>query len=301
MLNRRGLSLVEVLVAIVILGLVGLATARVLQGMLNTTTAQMAVATNQGMVRTGMLALPQELREIGYDTIPYGPGGTISDLEAIAPHRLTFRAMRGIGFTCGTPTLTEFRIRAPAAGVRDPLPTDGFLLFVESDPNLAADDQWVSMAVVAMDFNSTCGADSAIAFTLAAAPVVDPFTPATLSLSQYRVGGAIRWFERLEYGPYVDGGTGLAHIGVRSLSLGDASLSPIIGPLPDTTAFLLEYYDAAGTLLDPTVAPPISVRSIGIRISGTTSRPVSLAGSTKRGRSVATAGTQVALRNTLRP
>jgi prepilin-type N-terminal cleavage/methylation domain-containing protein len=156
MLTRRGFTLIELLITIVLLAIVGLATARILRTLLNSTTAQMQIAGNQGMMRTGMLALPLEFREIGYDTIPLA-GQATTDLEAIAAHRITFRAMRGMSTTCGTPTLTEFRVRKPVIGVREPVVTDGFLLFVENDPNYGLDDQWVTMNVTSIDLNSTCG------------------------------------------------------------------------------------------------------------------------------------------------
>lgn len=302
MLNRRGLSLVELLIAIIVLGIVGLATSRIMRVMMNATTAQVAVAQNQGNVRTGMLAIPQEFREVGFDTVPY-PVATpaLTDLEAIAAHRITFRAQRGMGITCGTPTTTEFRVLKPVLGLRDPLITDGFLLFIENNRDRGDDDQWVPMLVANIDYNSTCGAQPAIRFDLSAVPIVNPEDGSAMSINLQRVGGPIRWFERIEYGPYEDPATGLAWIGVRSLSLGQASLQPIIGPLPDTTAFVLTYRNATGTVLDPTVANPLQVRSIGIGITGTTGRPVSMAGSTTRGRAVRTFTTEAALRNAIRP
>lgn len=300
MLNRRGFTLIELLVGIFMLGVVGLATVRMLQAMLRTTSAQVAAAANQGTVRTGMLAIPQEFREIGYDTIPLA-GAATTDLEAIARHRITFRAMRGFGITCGTPTLTEFRVRKPVLGLREPLLTDGFLLFVENDPNQGLDDQWVAMSVVSINVNSTCGPDPAIAFTLASAPLADPGSGTPIAISNHFVGGPVRWFERVEYGPVIDAATGLAWIGTRSLSLGQGALTPVIGPMPDTTAFALDYFAADGTTLDPALASPLAVRSLGVRITGVAPVTTSLAGTSRRARQPTTVATRVALRNTLRP
>ena len=142
MLNRRGLTLLELLISIILVAIVGLATTSVVRSMMNTTTAQVQVAAAQGNARSGILALPQELREVGYDTVA-ATGATDSDLLSIGVNRITFRAMRGAGITCGTPTLTEFRIRKPVSGARIPLATDGYLLYLESDPNQSGDDQWV--------------------------------------------------------------------------------------------------------------------------------------------------------------
>jgi prepilin-type N-terminal cleavage/methylation domain-containing protein len=301
MLKRRGFTLIELMVTIVLLGVVGLVTARVLTSMLRVTTAQIQLTGAQGTARTGALAIPQEFREIGFDTIPNGLGGTTSsDLEAIAAHRITFRAMRGVSTTCGTPTLTEFRIRKPILGIREPLLTDGFVLFVENKVNQGNDDQWVAMSVSDIDYTSTCGADPAIRLSLSAVPVPDA-SLGVLSMANYFVGGPIRWYERMEYGPVIDATTGRAFVGARSLSLGENTLQPMIGPLPDTLGFALTYYDADGNVLDPATAPKIDVRSIGISLTGSTTGPLSLSGSSTRSRSQLPVFTRVALRNILRP
>jgi prepilin-type N-terminal cleavage/methylation domain-containing protein len=298
MLTRRGFTLVELLVSVVLIGIVGLATMSIVRTMMNATTAQVQVATAQGNARTGILALPQELREIGYDTIPT-TGATSSDLEAIAANRLTIKAMRGMGVTCGTPTTTEFKIKKTSIiGVRRPVDTDGLLLFLENDPNLGADDQWVPMLVQSINQNDMCGADSAITFTLSAAPIWEPPSTA-IAISQHFVGGPIRWYERVEYGPILSGGE--AYIGVRSLSLGEGTLTPIIGPLPDTSSFAFTYYNAAGTAVAATAIAPIDVRSIGLSLTTVSTSVASLAGSTKRSRLQTLVTTRIALRNAIRP
>jgi prepilin-type N-terminal cleavage/methylation domain-containing protein len=300
MLSRRGFTLVELMVSVVLLGIIAVAGARVLRVVLNTTSAQMGLAASQGAVRVGVLALPQEFREIGYDSIPVS-GAVTSDLEAIAAHQITLRAMRGLGLTCGTPTLTAFTIRKPVMGIRGPLITDGFLLFVESDPNYGLDDQWVPMQVTVIDSTASCGGQAAITFTLAAPPELDPVAHTAIAISQVFVGGPIRWYERVQYGAWRDPADGVAYLGFRSLSLGQRELSPILGPLVDTTGFALTYYSANGDVLDPQSASPVRVRSIGLDIHGATAAEVSLAGSTRRSPAVTSVSTRVALRNSLRP
>lgn len=297
MLSRRGFTLIELVVSLFVLGLVGIATTRVLRSLFNASGAQIAIANTQGVMRTAALALPQDLREIGYDTIP-ATGAVDSDLLSIGHRRLTFRAMRGLGITCGTPTLTEFRIRAPAIGLRDPQPTDGFLLFLESDPNLAADDQWVPLSVASIDYASSCGGEPAIALHLAAPPIVNPAASQPMALSQHFVGGPVRWFERIEYGPHRDPSSGQAYLGVRSVSLGQTELSPLIGPFPDTTSFLFEYIGTGGPISPP--GPPSAVRTVVLVLNGQT-EPVSLAGGSDRSAVPSVVVARVALRNALRP
>jgi len=300
MLNRRGMSLVELLISLIVLAIVGAVTVKVMTIILSTSGAQIKISNSIGEARNGALALPQELREVGYDTNTAMTSAS-TDLISISARRITFRAMRGLGITCGTPSLTEFRVRTPIIGQRLPSGTDEFLLFVESDPNASFDDQWLPMLVTAIDSNSTCGSDPAIRFSLSAAPLVSTSPTTAMAISQHRVGGPIRWFERVEYGPFVDATTNQTFVGIRSLNRSEATLSPIIGPIPDSTHFTLTYYNAAGTLLNPSSANPLTVRSIGVAITTVTESRVSLAGSTTRATSQFPMSTRVALRNTLRP
>lgn len=298
MLTRRGITLVELLISLVVLAVVGSAIAKVMSVMLNTSSAQITIANSMGEARNGAISLPQELREVGYDTNITTVSAS-TDLIAIAAHRISFKAMRGLGITCGTPTLTEFKIRKPIIGQRLPRGTDEFLLFLENDPNAGFDDQWLPMMVTAIDSNSTCGSDPAMKLTLSAAPKVS--STDSMALSQHRVGGPVRWYERVEYGPFIDGTTNQSFIGVRSISLGQTAFSPVIGPLPDTTHFRLTYFNAAGTVLNPASTNPLQVRSIGVGITTITERRNSLAGSTTRSRPQYPMYTRVALRNALRP
>ena len=302
MLKRRGFTLLELLVSIVLLGIVGLAMARLMTSMLRVTSAQVQVAGAQGTSRTGTLAIPSEFREIGFDTIP--DVGIDTDLEAIAANRITFRAMRGMANVCQiNGSLTEFRIRTPFFGMRNPVTTDSFRLFVENDKNRGDDDQWVALDVRDIDQSSSCGADPAWRLILNGAPNhvptgADP--PGAIKASEVFNGIPIRWFERVQYAPVVDANN-RTWIGARLLNT-NQPLTEMIGPLPDSTGFALTYYDADNVVLDPTnAANKAKVRSIGINLIGSTTSAISLSGSSTRSRGNSTVFTRVALRNSLRP
>jgi prepilin-type N-terminal cleavage/methylation domain-containing protein len=294
--SRRGVSLVELLIAIIIMGIVGAATTGAFMRMIRGSTAQVKMAASQGEARIGSLLLPQELREIGYDTNTIALSAT-SDLTEIAGDYLRFFASRGTGVTCGTPTLTDFRVRRGVIGQRPPSINDRVLLFLEFDPNSSTDDMWVPMVVSAIDLTSTCGADPAIKFTLTTAPLVDVGLP--MALTNQRVGGPIRWFEEVEYG--VQTVSGEDFLGRRSVSLSQANYSPVLGPLRGTAGLTFRYYDATGILLDPTVASPLTVRSIEVRLTTVTQDAVSLGGGSNRAISEFPLLMRVSLRNALRP
>jgi hypothetical protein len=297
MLNKRGITLVELLVGIVMMGIIGVALLKVFTSLMGASGSQVRLAASQGEARIGTLILPQEFREIGYDTVPNVSRST--DLIAIAGDQLSFLAARGVGISCGTFNATEFRIRKPIMGQRMPVVSDTFVLFLEVEKSIGSDDRWVPMDVTAIDYNSTCdGVDPAIALTLAATP---KFTPggANIVATNHQMGGPVRWMEAVEYGPVNAGGEWF--VGRRSISLGEVSFTPIIGPLVSAAGVAFTYYNAAGAVLAADAANRVAVRSIRVALSTVTEGTVSLAGSTNRAVATFPVTTRISLRNTLRP
>jgi hypothetical protein len=202
--------------------------------------------------------------------------------------------MRGFASTCGTPSLSSIQIRVPTYGMRRPQTTDGFLLFVENDPNTHIDDQWVPMTVTAIA-GSLCGADSALTLSINT-PQVAPGV--NLALSNLFVNGPVRFYERMRFGPFVDT-DGRSYFGARSVSLGEAAYRSVAGPLNAANGLGFRYFDKTGAVLDPAVANPASVRLVEITLVGTTRQNQNLSGSTNRQAGSVTTQTRVALRNTL--
>lgn len=293
--TRRGFTLIELLVTVVLLSLVAASVGQVLVRSFRTSQSQLVQADMQSNVRTGGLIIPLEFREIGYDSSIVTAAVT-SDIESIAQTAMQFRAMRGWASTCGTISLSEVRIRKPVYGLRQPQLTDGFLWYVENDGNTGTDDQWVPVTVTAIDQNSLCGADSAIALTIST-PVYSPGV--NLVLSQVFVGGPVRWFERMNFGSFVDA-DGLTYLGARSVSAGEGNYRAVVGPLNAATGLRLRYFARDGSLLDPATANPVAVRSVEVRLIGATTDNIALSGSATRQAGAMTTITRVSLRNTLR-
>lgn len=291
---RRGFTLVELLIVIVMLAIVSASVGRILVGSLRVSRAQVVQADMQANVRTGGLVLPLELREIGYDS-NVTTAAVTSDIETIGATEIQFRAMRGIGYTCGVPTQIQIQIRRPTQGARQPLQTDGFLLYVENVPSTATDDQWVPLLVTVLDDAALCGADPAITLTF---PIPEVSPGVNLALTQIFVGGPVRYYERMEFGLYADL-DGKSYLGARSVSLGEPAYRAVAGPLNPGDGVGLTYYDRNGVLLDPGVADPADVRTVDLILRGLTAEAVDLAGSSPRRTGAMTTRTQVALRNTL--
>jgi prepilin-type N-terminal cleavage/methylation domain-containing protein len=303
--SRRGFTLVELLVVLVMLAVVGTALTAVLVNSMRVSQAQLVTADMQSNVRLGGLVLPLELREVGYDSniyvTPAGMGAITSDLEAIAASAITFRAMRGWGSTCAIGGdaigVNEIRIRKPVFGQRPPLVSDGFLMFVENDFNTGRDDQWVRLTTLDRVENGLCGADSAIVIRLTGPPDVGP-NGEKLTLANVFVGGPVRYYERMQFGAFVDS-DGRSYLGARSLSLGEDGYRAVAGPLDPGGGLRFRYFAGNGAELDPGTGNPALVRSIEVQLRGQTREAVSLAGSARRAMNTMLTVTRVALRNTL--
>lgn len=262
MTNQRGMTLIELMIAMVIFSIVG---GLMLQFIVNTqrlSRDQAERADLQGDLRTGALLVPSELREVGISA-------TASDLQVMGANAIQYRAMRGFGVTCAVGAGEIRLLNSPAipySGVRRPFAArDRLLLFAEGDPATPADDSWADLVIVAVNMASTCGARPAIALTVA------PFA-ATLpgGLADIVVGGPARIYEVMRLESYAAGGR--TWLGARSVSAGEVSLMPVLGPLA-ANGFQLAYLDANG---NPTANSTL-VRSIRVTLRGLTSAPVSRA------------------------
>lgn len=294
MRNKRGLTLIELLVAVVLTAVIGLTVVRMLQTMQRSSTGQLQQVDMQSNVRSAALAVPTELREIGYDSlitfIPAGIDAIESDLEEIQATRVRFRASRGMGIYCELePSETVLRIARPLFAHRDPAPEDTFLIFTEREKLISGDDQWLPLPVASIDPNSTCGGRPALALTLTA--------PNKINGGVVIMGAPVRYFETMEYGLMVTGGR--AWLGARSISKAEVNLTPVLGPLQNPGGFSLRYFDNNG-LEVAAGGDPRLVRRVEITLNGETEGRVSLAGATQSQPGAWRLVTQVTLRNTLR-
>ena len=85
-------------------------------------------------------------------------------------------------------------------------------------------------------------------------------------------------------------------LGARSISGGDAALTPVLGPLTDD-GFALQYFDSTGAV----TADLTAIKSIRITMQGLTEDAVRVGGTGAVGHPEETLATQVLLRNSIRP
>jgi len=282
--DRRGFTLAELLIAMVVTSLVGLALSRMLTSSQRLATSQVEQATMQGNLRQGSLVLATELQEIGTDTA----GG--NDIIAMTDSSITYRAMGNLHLACAV-TVSEIRVLStPAYGSTGIVAgRDSLLLFVDKDPNNVSDDRWVRLGVTSVTNGSTCGTSPAIAIGTTISVAAVP------ALSQIVLRAPVRVFTPMQFGVVASGGQ--RYLGLRPLLPGGASLQPLAGPVAGT-GLRLAYADSVGG----TTTNPARVRTIRMTVYGQTDRVVRLApGASTVARDVDSLITLIALRNTPRP
>ncbi|HEX7338077.1 MAG TPA: type II secretion system protein [Gemmatimonadales bacterium] len=237
----RGYTLVEILIALVILLVVAGAMHRLLLSTQRLTRLQARQSELQSALRAGALVVANELRELG----PH-------DLLRLAPAAVTYRAMRGVGFLCQTPTPTTLRVaRQGFTGHRDPQAgrDTAYVLLAAAESTAV----WQPLAVTGVSAGSSCpgAVRSGIGVTV-------PSTPALLGLEP---GTPVRFTEVMELRLYQSDGE--SWLGARSVSAGEP-VQPVIGPLAAGNGLALEYFSGAAI---PT-SDPSSIRGIRVTLRG---------------------------------
>jgi hypothetical protein len=273
---RRGLTLVELVVAIGLALAVAGVTHGLLLGARRASRAQAERAAMLDNVRTAALVLAGELGAVGYDAVgPEAsaalgyPVGVRSDLLSIAPGSVTYLAGRGHGVACAAAGgLSEIRVgveswRAPRA----PRSADSLLVFAEGDAATDRDDAWLHLGVLSSGAGSCPDGSSALVLRVAAPAPLDGAS----ALARVTAGAPVRLAEVMQMRYYASGGE--SWLGMRSVSTGEA-ITPVAGPFADSTAagrgLTLTWRDAAGN----ETADPAAVRASDIALLGVTSRPV---------------------------
>lgn len=271
-LIRRGVTVVELLVAVVLFGVCSTAVAGVMRRFLTgyRTTVQ-SIDRRQNLCIAAAF-LPAELRTLD---------ATDGDLVRMTRTAVTIRVPRLFGVVCRelpggvTGATTLVLSDALRYGVRN-VDSDTDSLWILA---AGADDRWIRAGVTTVGAGPC--ADGAPGIRLAVSlPTPDGFP----------MGTPVLGFETVTYRLYRSTEDGRWYVGEQT----GASLQPLLGPVtPDGLA--LSYLDSTGaTTNDPTL-----VRLIDVRVRAATVEPVRDA-SGSLGQPVDSLVTLVALRNTRR-
>jgi len=286
MRTQRGFTLVELLLALVLMGIVTASIFTLLTTTQRVARAQGERASLQSNVRTGAIVVPSELRQLNVVS-----GGTVAqnDVISMGSDQITYRAMRGMGFLCDAATTGEVRVWASSwSGYRDPVAIrDGAYVFIENNPNKSSDDVWLPIAIVGVSLGNWCPGGEP-GFKLTVSPLEPGLTAAALETP-------VRTYEVMELKLY-DAPDGETWLGARSVSALEVNSQPMLGPLRKGDGLVLEYFNAAGAV----TGSKDQVRSIRVTLRGLSDQAISTGtGSTLRvmGDSLVT---RVVLRNALR-
>ena len=257
--RRLGATLVELVVALALLGLVGAVTLRIMLGFSRQAASLREWSAVQADGRTGALLVQSELRELGAEA------GGPADLVDMAADSVTYRAPRGHGVSCligvGQVRILDTAV-LPFSSLRSISPgRDSLLLFVEGNPASTADDRWLRLPVLSVGASSCSGANAIVVGTVDFSPLL----PAG-DLSAVEPGGPVRTFEVMRLKEYLS--TGQRWLGAESVSGGDA-VQPVLGPLSGR-GLTLVYLAQNGA---PT-ADPRAVRTIDVTIEVQSREPV---------------------------
>jgi prepilin-type N-terminal cleavage/methylation domain-containing protein len=291
MRNRRGFTLVEILVSLVIMLVVSGAIYKMLNSTQRLSRAQAERVSLQANVRSGALVVPTELRELSTFV---GGGIAQNDVLAVVDSTdITYRAMRGIGFICQV-SATEIRLARNTntaafligySGYRDPVATrDSLYVFIDGD-EITTFDSWLPLQITGVNSASSCGGVAAIALTV----------PNTPTLTGQPLRTPVRIYEDMQLQLYPSGGK--SWLGAKSVSTGEA-FQPVLGPLTDAQGLAFQYLDASGA----TTTDLHAIKSIKVTIRGITDQAINGgSGSSGAMSSVQdTLITQVVLRNAFR-
>ena len=163
--HQRGLSLVELLVALVIFVLVAGSLYRVLNVSQRAARTQTEKAAMQGGLRTGLQLAMAELQELWTDD-----AANTSAITSMTSTQLRYEAMRGFGITCGPRTTTSFSVRQSSySGLSNPTAGQGIYLFAEKDDATQNDDEWYDYNISSVAAGTCVGGGASWVLTVTVA------------------------------------------------------------------------------------------------------------------------------------
>jgi prepilin-type N-terminal cleavage/methylation domain-containing protein len=231
---RRGFTLVELLVVVVLGGLLVLAIYQILLTNSRTYAVNNAQIQGQQALRAGMDVLFGELREISAQE---------DDIVGMGLDSITIRTPRAFGLVCATdyssnpPRVTAYRV-GPVVQAGDSIH-----IFADNMPDRARDDVWLTRSVQSVDSTVTCGG----------APAQRLAVPNLASTGDtVRLGAPLRAFVTYTYGLITWGGE--EYLGRRISTSGTPD--PLVGPLIPKRGVTFRYLDSVGavTTVDTLVA-----------------------------------------------
>ncbi len=254
-ITRRGFTLIELIVALTLFGLVTGAIYGVLRSNQLTYQRQVAQVDMNNTARTTLSVLRNDLRGLDAGD-PLG-----SDILSMGSDFLVYRVTRSLWFLCQPPTATTITVfyadslRFPKYGWSLSAAMDSLLVYTENDTMSVGDNQWSRFAISGSPALGTAcpGGQQSYTITLTGGTLtgVDNGTP-------------VRGMQTWKLTTYVDG-LGNWWLGAQQLynSGSTSALQPVVGPLDGASGLSLVYYDVNGNA----TTTPADVHRVAIAVT----------------------------------
>lgn len=240
--DRRGFTLVELLVVAVLGALLVGAALQVLITNQRTYTVQSAQIIGQQTTRAAMDVLWGELREVSTR------GG---DLLSMKEDSLTVRVMRNFSLACHVDTSGTGQPRMKLLKIGEWFAAgDSVFAFADNNEASADDDRWIRAVITQVDSTHTCGSERA-------QQVVFTGQKAAFTADSVRVGAPVRSHLTYTYGLFQFGTD--YYLGRKAPG---AAAVPIVGPLAEKGGLTFAYRDANGA----TTTDRLLVRQIVVTV-----------------------------------
>jgi prepilin-type N-terminal cleavage/methylation domain-containing protein len=289
---RRGLTLIELMISIVMLGLLGGLVVGFLLKQQRFYAGASEILLTRTQVRQATVMLPNDLRGISPQE---------GDIYAMTDTSIDFRSTFGTSNLCLStaaasqiviPPVTLAKGSAITQWTQVPANNDSLALYVEGATPNARDDSWSYHRITATSVafsNAAPGCLSASGLMKSTdVSAVNPSYAFTLSPTQaasVTAGAAVRFFKKVHYSLYQapDGFWYLGYFDCRTSRVPVCNpIQPVAGPLrpyvaghPEVAGLRFTYYDNAGAV----TASRTAVSRISILLQGEGSRTIQLVGS----------------------
>jgi prepilin-type N-terminal cleavage/methylation domain-containing protein len=292
--GRRGFTMIELLVALVLLGIVSAAVYRVLVNNQRLYMAQTQRIDLSQNIRAAGSILPAEFRELD---------ASEGDITAMTATSISIRAMRWLGFACNLPVLggalTSVSVVVRGGAPGQPLffgsrapdnSKDGVLIYYDGNQNSRLDDFWQAGTITASPNGQNCddGTNGQRLLLNLTPMVLGPNVAGAIPL-----GAPVRGWEPVNYQLYRPAGDTSWYVGFQPA--GAAGPQPLIGPVL-TNGLTFQYYDINGNV----TAVRAQVARIDITVRARTAAAVRAGGQAAAATMVDSVVTSVALRNNRR-
>lgn len=284
-LGWRGVTLLELVVTLALLGVVAAGICRALWTSQRTFHAQAQRADLQQSLRAAAAILPAEFRALD---------ASDSDITAMSATSITMRSTQQLGFLCTAPELRAdgeltLNVREqPIFGVRRSFSAgDSVLLYYEGDPATRIDDHWVRGLILAVATHDCPDPDHGRPGYELGLRLHWPTGGSHIGVTN---GSPLRGITTVTYALYLSSTDKQWYLGQR---LEDGAIQPLLGPLIGPNGVTFTYYDSTGTPTDM----PTAVTQVEIRVRGRTPLPVQTTNPGGATYVVDSLVTRVALRN----